>query len=235
MSPEDKKQKIKRLAELHSESKKNAREKRDILMSMSDPEKSKKIYESIKELHLMLLKFEGEFGNRMSEILESIVEDEQLLELLSSNINKPFYRSKDVFDFHEKNEIQRRLVKNGDLLRQEFDRHRTAGHHVKTVIKAKNIDNLRKRMEQLEYTVCIHQKFIECIQKGVIPLDESMGNRMLSLKGTASDSTVFIKKINLYQMKVLNPSMSYKQLADSFAISKTCAYKWYKEIEGLVV
>lgn len=204
------------------------RRKREIFIKLADPERGRKMFAAIDKLHKGILDYDGD----LDDVVMDILEDEGLFEFFKKYIHRPFFRSVEVFDNHRDNENQKRMVRGGYMMRNEFKRHTTAGHHVSTILKAKAMDNLQKQVDELKMRVSQQGTQLNYLHSGMIEVADNVSVlNSVVLQNTENQEDT---KIKLHKAKSDNPSLSFRKLGKMFGISKNTAMRWYKEIDAIV-
>ena len=215
----------KELYEIISKEKELNKIKYRVLRKLSDPARGNRMFATLNKLHEGILEYEGD----LDDVVVDVLKEEDLIEFFKTGIHKPFYRSVDVFDEHKANEHQKRMVRGGYLMRNEFKRHKTPGHHISTVIKAKAMDNLQKQVDDLKERVSQQDTQLSYLLSGMGEVSDNVS----VLNGVVlQDTDQSDIKIKLYRVKSDNPSVSFRALGKMFGISKNTATKWYEEMKS---
>lgn len=204
------------------------RRKRELFIKLADPERGRKMFAMIDKLHKGILEYDGD----LDDVIMDVLDDEELFEFFKKYIHRPFFRSVEVFDNHKSNENQKRMVRGGYMMRNEFKRHNTAGHHVSTILKAKAMDNLQKQVDDLKMKMSQQDKQLDYLRSGMIEVADNVSvlNGVV-LQNTENQEDI---KIKLHKAKSDNPSISFRTLGKMFGVSKDTAMRWFREIDSIV-
>lgn len=241
---------MKKLFDIFKQENALQQEKKDILIGLSDKEKIKRLFELIQLAHKGVLKSKG--MQELEDILmESFGGDIDDFEFFKKNKNSRFYKAKDLIaeskKIPEEAEILNAMKSTKSFNEREVSKSRTYNHHIKHMHNSKQIHELKLQIEELQKLRTM-DKFEQTMNfAGVYSALSDLTKRVddNSNRTQAIDEIVEeVVKINekyldprkvlAYRMRLENPKVTNKQVADKFGVSVSTIKRWAQEVKEVV-
>lgn len=198
-----------------------------------------KVFCTLKLLHRAML--ESTLEQPIDLLLRQTLNDDDLVFFL--NIKNKVFRKMGVkvfdLDEHKEHPIQKRLVREGYLSKNEIKRRSTPNQHISYVKKqrdSRDIDrDTDQRMKALEQRVLGLEVATTSVVLQQIAMSSAINElqeHMKDIQDRLKDKIKDVRKISLYIMKSSDNNLSYNKVSETFGVSKPTAIKWYKEVEN---
>lgn len=236
-SEDYRKDQIKKFVENQRMIKLLSKENISLLNTISDKEKSERLFNAVSTAHLIVLENQVEDISMKSVLKDSFVDMEEL-QFLLENGNKSFRRSLEIMKQHQDNPVQKRLIKEKHLTKRKIKKSGTAFNHLETLHDSKkscfSSDKISLLMQIQESMMAdqelLAQKYNELLIKTNNNTSdvEEIKERLSSLEDKVKDP----RKRELFVLKTSDKNFTTAQIADMLKVSHRTVKYWIKELKG---
>lgn len=229
-----------KLIDLNIEQKALTIQKKNILSSLADKEKISRLFELLKMAHKGILEDQGELDEIL---LESFDNNQETVDFFKKYKHDKFYRSKEVFDEFSSNPVQVAMVRTKSVSKRDIGKAETYHQHLNYMHSAKQIHDLKERVNRLEQRELIN-KFESSLNLGAVfrsisELEERVSTNEEVISGVIdelvklSDRGIDTRKLLAHKLKLENPNLKNKELAKQFGVSVRTVCYWLKDMKDI--
>lgn len=239
LTEEDLRETVKRkLIEVNKEKRVLDRKAVELMISLSDPEKMKKVTSIVDKLHGVILDTESSDKDKI--LKEALTEDEY--DFYVKHKHESFFKGVDLFEKYIAHPVQVGMVKEKCLNKRKIKKQKTANQHVECIISSKDLYELKKEQEVLKRRQDAMEERLQMLEEGLlavqkqhrvqryhakveVPREKTDALHRLVLEGFSD------KAVAAYTESIEYPSITQEEIASYYKVSRRTIIRWFKEVE----
>lgn len=209
-----------KLSEINSAEKALKQERKNIIISMSDPEKRDRLRNVVRNLHRAMLEKEGSFA----DIIESSVSTEDVLFFLDNKHDK-FTYGVNIFEEFIEHHIQKKLVSGGFMSKRDIKKQKSPYQHLKCVFDSNSDMRTREDLENMKKSIAVSNSRLAAAEAMLNTLNSEIEDRATK----AILNTKEWKKMEVVMLKMQNPNFTNVEISKITGVPRPTIIRWLKK------
>lgn len=233
LSDEYKEAQLQRIADNYRLIKSKEIENRHILSSFSDPEKKQKMIDAVNQVWGVVLDTNTE-QHTIEDIVKMSLEHDNVV-FLNENKHMRFFPSVIMYETHEDNKTQKKLVRGKYLSKRQTKKQKTPLQTISYVYDAKSASDRDDKLNRIEQSLQDAHNMISKLAINQLQMQQRIDlnsenvseiqDRLSEVQKLYSDS----RKVELYTLHKTNQNLTYESLGELLGISKSTVIRWIKD------